>query len=304
MEPREIVIISGKGGTGKTSITGAFASLFKNIVLADCDVDAADLHLIMKPELLKKEDFYSGHEPEWIREKCVFCGTCEEMCRFDAISINGEELFLDLESCEGCGVCVHFCPEDAFLFKERWCGEIMVSNTRFGPMVHAKLGIGAENSGKLVSFVRQKAKEIALDKGFDKILIDGPPGIGCPVIASITGTNYVVIVVEPTVSGIHDMERVLSLAKHFNVPAGIIINKWNINEELCLKIEDMVDEKKASLLGRISYDPIFTTAQINETTIIDYYLETNQDSKDNTLKSLINEVKAIFDELNKNLRKL
>ncbi len=270
MEPKEVVIISGKGGTGKTSITGALGALFKKLVLADCDVDAADLHLIVKPEVIKKEDFYSGHEPKWIEEKCVFCGTCEEMCRFDAISIDGTKLHLDLNSCEGCGVCVHFCPEEAFLFEDRWCGHWMVSKTKYGPMVHAKLGIGAENSGKLVSFVRQKAREIAISENIDKILIDGPPGIGCPVIAAVTGTHFVVIITEPTVSGIHDMERVVALTKHFNIPAGVIVNKWDLNEDITYKIEEKCKNEGLIFLGRLPYDPVFTKAQMNGSNIIEY----------------------------------
>jgi len=269
MEPKEIVIISGKGGTGKTSITGGFAYLFKNIVLADCDVDAADLHLILKPKVLEKHDFYSGHEPEWIRDKCSFCGTCEEMCRFDAIKIEDEEVKIDLASCEGCGVCVHFCPEDAFLFNDRWCGEWMISETSYGPMVHAKLGIAAENSGKLVSLVREKAKEIAKEKNINRILIDGPPGIGCPVIASITGTSYVVIVTEPTVSGIHDLERVLSLTRHFKIQAGIIINKWDIHKDIANKLEKKAKQENVPILGKIPYDPDITLAQLQEKTILD-----------------------------------
>ncbi len=269
MEPKEIVIISGKGGTGKTSITGAFASLFKNIVLADCDVDAADLHLILRPKVLEKYDFFSGHEPQWIKDKCVLCGTCEEMCRFDAIKIIEDEVIIELESCEGCGVCVYFCPEEAFSFIDRWCGTWMISETSYGPMVHAKLGIGAENSGKLVSFVREQAKKIAQEKNIDKILIDGPPGIGCPVIASITGTSYVVIVTEPTMSGIHDLERVLSLARHFNVDAGIIINKWDIHKEMADRIIKKAEQENVAILGKIPYDPVVTKAQIQEKTIMD-----------------------------------
>lgn len=290
MEPKEVVIISGKGGTGKTSITGAFAALFKKLVLADCDVDAADLHLILKPEIIQKEDFYSGHEPKWIEEKCVFCGTCEEMCRFDAISIDGQNFNLDLNSCEGCGVCVHFCPEEAFLFEDRWCGHWMISKTKYGPMVHARLGIGAENSGKLVSFVRQKAREIAISQNIDKILIDGPPGIGCPVIASVTGTHFVVIITEPTVSGIHDMERVISLTKHFNIPAGVIVNKWDLNEDITQKIEEKCLDEGLTCLGRLPYDPVFTKAQINGTNIVDY----TQSKVKNELVNIYNKLVKII----------
>jgi len=189
---KELVIISGKGGTGKTSVLGSFAALANNAVFADCDVDAADLHLILKPDVQKKTVFKSGHEAVIRPADCIECGRCEEVCRFDAVDRCDDVFRIDPSACEGCGVCVHFCPVNAIDFPEAICGE----TTRFGSMVHARLGIGAENSGKLVSVVRKEARKIAEEQGADWLLVDGPPGIGCPVIASITGADAVLIVTD------------------------------------------------------------------------------------------------------------
>ncbi len=269
MEPKEIVVISGKGGTGKTSITASLAMLFKGAVLADCDVDAADLHLILEPTILEQNDFISGHEPFLMEEECSQCGTCIDMCRFEAIEFSERAINIDLSSCEGCGVCVHFCPENIIGFKDRWCGHWMISSTKYGPMVHARLGIAAENSGKLVSLVREKAREIAGSKSIPYIIIDGPPGIGCPVIASITGASYVVIVTEPTISGIHDMERVMSLVDHFKISCGVIINKWDLHPSTAEQIEGIAGKYKKEILGRISYDPVITQAQLERRAVVE-----------------------------------
>lgn len=272
---KEIVVISGKGGTGKTSITAAFASLAENTVIADCDVDATDLHLICKPEIISEGDFISGNEAIINPEKCTGCGKCEELCRFNAISSKkdskGKMIYaIDPTGCEGCSVCVKFCPEEAIDFPSRLCGKWYQSNTRFGPMFHAKLGVAAENSGKLVSQVRAMAKDYAIKENYDKVIIDGPPGIGCPVIASITGADQVVIVSEPTLSGEHDLIRVAGLAKHFGIPAALIINKFDINEQMATKIEKAAVKNGIEFLGRIKYDKVFTKAQINEKTIIEF----------------------------------
>ena len=222
---REMIVISGKGGTGKTSLMAAFASLAENKVLCDADVDAADLHLIMEPEIIKRSNFKSGHSAVVHAAKCTECGLCRYLCRWQAISPNFE---VDPISCEGCGVCVYFCPEQAIDFPENTCGEWFISNTRLGPMVHARLGIAEENSGKLVTLVRREARKLAEEKGLDLILTDGPPGVGCPVIASIGGADAILIVTEPTVSGRHDMQRVAQLAAHFKVPAMICINTLRV----------------------------------------------------------------------------
>ena len=269
---KELIVISGKGGTGKTSIISAFASLAENKVLCDADVDAADLHLIMNPDVIQRTDFQSGNTAVINKDSCTECGLCREMCRFSAISAQYEVSSID---CEGCGVCVHFCPERAIDFPVNTCGEWFISDTRFRPMVHARLGIAEENSGKLVTLVRQESKKLAKERGLDLILTDGPPGVGCPVIASIGGASAVLIVSEPTVSGIHDMERVAQLASHFKVPAMICVNKFDLNVELTREIEKYAAEKDIACLGRIPFDPIFTKAMIQAQTVFEYDGQSN-----------------------------
>jgi MinD superfamily P-loop ATPase len=264
---KELVIISGKGGTGKTSIVAAFAALTNNKVLCDADVDAADLHLITAPRVKEHHNFQSGNTAIINPEKCTECGLCRDLCRWNAIS---EDFEVDPVECEGCGVCVYFCPEGAIDFPINTCGEWFISDTRFGPMVHARLGIAEENSGKLVTLVRQEAKKLAEEKDLDLILTDGPPGIGCPVIASMGGASGVLIVTEPTVSGKHDMVRVAQLANHFNVPGMICVNKFDLNTEETRIIEDVAREKDLSVLGRIPFDPIFTKAMVQGQTIFEY----------------------------------
>lgn len=264
---RELVIVSGKGGTGKTSVTAAFASLAKNSVLCDADVDAADLHLLMAPVVRKKTDFMGGCLAEIRKEDCVECDRCRELCRFEAIS---EDYVVDSISCEGCGVCVDFCPEHAIDFPVQKCGEWFISDTRFGPMVHARLGIAEENSGKLVSLVRQETRKLAEAGGFDLILTDGPPGIGCPVIASVGGAAALAIIVEPTVSGLHDMQRVAELAVHFKVPGLVCVNKFDLNLEMTEKVEEYGRSRNMTLLGRIPFDPIFTKAMIEGKNVMEY----------------------------------
>jgi len=264
---KELIVISGKGGTGKTSLMAAFSALAENNVLCDADVDAADLHLIMNPKVLRRSEFQSGNTAAINKDLCTECDLCREMCRWDAISAAYEVNSID---CEGCGVCVHFCPEKAIDFPENTCGEWFVSDTRLGPMVHARLGIAQENSGKLVSLVRQEARKLAESKKLDLILTDGPPGVGCPVIASIGGASAVLIVTEPTVSGKHDMQRVAQLAAHFKVPAMVCVNKFDLNLELTLEIEKYAEEKGITCLGRIPFDSIFTKAMIEAQTVLEY----------------------------------
>ena len=255
---KELVVISGKGGTGKTSLTASFAVLAEKSVVADCDVDAADLHLLLAPEVRERHEFRAGHEAV-IREKdCIACGMCEYYCKFDAISIRRSTpenphsgYVVDPVACEGCKVCVQMCPVSAIDFPETVCGEWMESDSRTGPMVHARLGIAAENSGKLVTLVRKEAKRIAEEQGRQYVLVDGSPGIGCPVIASLTGADAVLVVTEPTVSGEHDLMRVLQLAKHFQVPASIVVNKWDLNQEMTEKIENAAREAGATPVGRV-----------------------------------------------------
>ncbi|MDY6790081.1 MAG: 4Fe-4S binding protein [Thermodesulfobacteriota bacterium] len=264
---KEIVIISGKGGTGKTSIVAAFASLAENKVLCDADVDAADLHLIMDPEIKESHDFESGYTATIDKNKCTECGLCRDLCRFNAI---GEDFVVDAVECEGCGVCYYFCPEKAIEFPLNTCGEWYLSETRFGPMAHARLGIAEENSGKLVTLIRQEGKKLAEEKQLDLLLTDGPPGIGCPVIASLGGATAVLIVTEPTVSGRHDMERVTELAAFFKIPAMLCINKFDLNPDEGKAIEDFATQKNIRVIGRVPFDSSFTKAMVQGKTVVEF----------------------------------
>jgi MinD superfamily P-loop ATPase len=261
---KELVIISGKGGTGKTTVAAAFATLAENKVVADCDVDAADLHIIMEPEVQEQGDFIGGKIPRINKELCTQCGLCRELCRFDAIT---EEYIINQINCEGCGVCYNFCPEKAIDFNPVVSGEWFISNTRFGPLIHAKLGIAEENSGKLVSLVRQKAKIKAEEEKKELIIIDGAPGIGCPVISCITGTDLILIVTEPTLSGIHDLKRAVELANHFNIASVICINKYDLNKEMTKSIEKYCITNQLRLVGKIPFDEEVVRALIQKKSI-------------------------------------
>jgi len=263
----ELVVISGKGGTGKTSLVAAFASLAQQKVLCDADVDAADLHLLMDPRIRARHDFQSGHDAVIDAAKCTQCGLCMDLCRWDAVR---EDYTIDPIDCEGCGVCVYFCPERAIDFPEKTCGEWYISETRFGPMVHARLGIAEENSGKLVALIRQEAKKLAEERSLDLILTDGPPGIGCPVIASLGGASGALIVTEPTVAGRHDMERVGQLAEFFRVPVMVCVNKSDLNPDSTRDIQRYAEEKGYTFLGNIPFDPVFTKAMVQGQTILEY----------------------------------
>jgi len=264
---KELTIISGKGGTGKTSVVASFAALAENKVLADADVDAADLHLILAPEIMHEEDFRGGRTAQIDLEKCIECGECLDYCQFNAI---GPDFVINKIDCEGCGVCVHFCPVEAIDFPQNICGKWYISETRFGPMVHARLGIAEENSGLLVSLVRNQAKVLAEDRGFETIVVDGPPGIGCPVIASITGTSAVLIVTEPTLSGLHDLERVGGLADHFKIPTLACVNKFDLNEDMSNQIADYCAQQQIALVGRIPYDTAVTHAMVAGKSIVEF----------------------------------
>ena len=264
---KQLTIISGKGGTGKTSITAALASLAKNSLFADADVDAADLHLILKPKIEKTMRFHGLKIADIDKEKCIVCKKCFESCKFDAISENIE---LIPESCEGCGVCAFVCPVKAIRMVDRDSGFSYISETRFGPMSHAVLKTAEEASGKLVAVVRENAKKLAEEKGKDLIIIDGPPGIGCPVIASITGVDLLLIVTEPTLSAIHDLERILGVARHFQIPAVVCINKFDINLDNTKKIEQYCKDNKINIVGKIHYDKVMTKSMIQEKSIIEF----------------------------------
>jgi len=283
----ELVVISGKGGTGKTSIVASFATLAENAVLADCDVDAADLHLVLEPAVTHREEFSGGSQAAILSQHCIACGKCQELCRFDAISHDGpangkvdKTYRVDPIACEGCGVCAHFCEEQAIEFAPVVNGELFVSETRRGSMVHAKLGVAAENSGKLVSLVRTQAKQLAEHESSKLIIVDGPPGIGCPVIASVTGASLVLVITEPTLSGEHDLQRVLQLASGFGIPAAVCVNKWDLNPSMAERIEDKARAAGAEIAGRVRYDTEVTTAQVQAQATVERRCQAADDIRD------------------------
>ncbi|MFA4943427.1 MAG: ATP-binding protein [Lentisphaeria bacterium] len=275
---KELAIVSGKGGTGKTSVTASFAALAGGrAVLADCDVDAADLHLILAPTVVERQPFRGGHEAVIRQADCIGCGACLAHCRFEAVRMAADpedatappRFTVEPTACEGCGACVRFCPVQAIAFPERECGEWRRSETRFGPLLHAQLGVAAENSGKLVSLVRRQARRQAEATGRDLILSDGPPGIGCPVIAALTGATLALAITEPTVAGEHDLERLLALARHFRLPVLVSVNKWDLNPAMAAQIEAAARRAGARIAGRIRYDRAVTTAQIRAQAVVE-----------------------------------
>ncbi|MCD6498699.1 MAG: ATP-binding protein [Deltaproteobacteria bacterium] len=269
---QEVVVISGKGGTGKTSILSSFFALSENkAVVADCDVDAADLYLVVKPTAQDTWSFSGGEGAIIDEQACTGCGLCFEHCRFDAIVPidDGQTYRVDQTSCEGCGVCVDVCPVDAARLVPRQNGQWFVSQTRHGPMVHARLGIAEENSGKLVSVVRTQAKAMAAIEGRSLVLVDGPPGVGCPVISSVTGASFVVVVSEPTLSGLHDMERVAELTDHFKIKTGLCINKADLNPDMSDRLEQEATKRGLPVLGRIHYHESVVKAQLEEKTVVE-----------------------------------
>ncbi len=305
---KQITIISGKGGTGKTSITASFAALAKNKVVCDCDVDAADLHLILQPEIIRKQEFYGSKLAKIDESLCNGCGECVKVCRFDAIrrkknttdsfqdksyapSTVNYKFLVDSVSCEGCGVCVHICPKKAITLKESLTGYWFVSNTKYGKFVHAKLEVAKENSGKLVSQVRKQAHSIAEKGNLDYIIIDGPPGIGCPVIASIGGIDLALIVTEPTVSAIHDMERIVGVTKHFKIRSFVCVNKYNLNVEKTEEIKLYCDKNDIKLIGKVPFDPVVTKAQVSGKPVVEY-----------TENNVAMEIKNIWEEIEWSLR--
>jgi len=267
MKIKQMCVISGKGGTGKTTIAASFASLAGNAVISDCDVDAPDLHLILKPEIKEKMEFV-GSKSASINERCTRCGICEEECRFNAIDL--KNLSVNPILCEGCGLCEFLCPEGAITLNDRISGYAYLSETRYGPMSHAKLNIAEEASGKLVTLVRENARALAEKYGRENIIIDGPPGIGCSVIASLSGVDLALIVTEPTVSGIHDLERILGVANHFGILSVVCINKYDLNEDNIKKIERHCQKNKVKVVGKISFDPIVTEAMVAGKPVVEF----------------------------------
>lgn len=264
---REIVVVSGKGGTGKTTLTSCLAALAQQKVLADADVDAADLFILLEPTIESRWEFRSGAKAKIDKDLCTGCGECREMCRYGAIS---PQYVADPIDCEGCGLCARYCPAGAIALEERRLGEWYLSKTCYGPFVHAKLGIGEENSGKLVSVVRHYARMTAEERGYGWIIVDGPPGAGCPVISSIAGSSLVLIVTEPTLSGIHDMRRVADLASHFRVPSAVCINKWDLNREVSADIAELCRSRRIPLVGRIPYDRTAMQALVSRKILVEY----------------------------------
>ena len=259
---REIIILSGKGGTGKTSLTGAFAQLAANKIICDLDVDAPDLHLLLHPARRRQEEFFSGHEAVIDPELCTRCGTCASLCQYEAVKQLGDDFAIDHLRCEGCKVCVNFCPAEAVQFPERHCGAWYVSDTRFGPLVHAQLFPGAENSGKMVMVLKREARKIAEARGADLVLCDGAPGIGCPVISSLSGAHLAVAVTESTPSGRHDLERVADLCRHFQITFAVIINKYDLNPAETSRLEAYCREQSYPVIALLPHDPVITRAMI------------------------------------------
>lgn len=269
---REVVIISGKGGTGKTSLAASFAYLEEaNALVSDCDVDAANMHLLLDADFSSKEDFFSGELAVIDEDICINCGRCDEVCRFDAIDVIDDQHRVNFISCEGCWYCSRVCPTEAIEMVKQKAGDLFVSNIKNGSkMVHAKLGFAAENSGKLVAKVKQEAKILVLKEDKAYVITDGSPGIGCPVISSLSGANLVLLVTEATVSGLHDLKRVHKLVKTFNYEAVCIINKYDLNEDVSQEIEKFLQEEDIKLVAKLPYDDTFTKALAVAQPIVEY----------------------------------
>ncbi len=263
---KQITVLSGKGGTGKTSLVASFAALSQHIVVTDCDVDAPDLHLLLQPTVMETQAFQGSQLAVIDDVQCTHCGQCEASCRFEAIS----QFHVDPIFCEGCGVCAYICPEAAIELKEQISGYAYISKTKYGLMSHALLNPGEESSGKLVTLVRQNAQKIAEIAGSQLILNDGPPGIGCPVIAAVGGVDIGLIIVEPTLASIHDMERALALLNHFQIPALVCINKFDINTDNTQSIVDFCTSNNVDVAGKVSFHPLVTQAMVAGTSVVEY----------------------------------
>jgi MinD superfamily P-loop ATPase len=274
---KEIVILSGKGGTGKTTLSSCFSYLNKNSVIVDCDVDAANLHLTFEPEIVEKIEFIGGKQASVITDRCIGCGKCLEVCKFDAVFFDGpandfcdKTYTIDHLFCEGCKVCYEFCPAKAISFEDAVNGHIYISKSMYGPFVHAVLGPGEENSGKLVARLKKMSKEIAEKEGIEHIITDASPGIGCPVIASLSGADVLLAVTEPTLSGMHDLKRIIDLAKHFQLKIMVCINKWDINEEITNQIINYLKENSIENVGNISFSKKFVKANVDGKIVLEY----------------------------------
>jgi MinD superfamily P-loop ATPase len=296
-EVTELVVLSGKGGTGKTSLVGAIAALAGDKVLVDCDVDAANLHLILGSTIKASLEFIAGGKASVRVEKCIACGLCLDYCRFGAIKCRadsramfGETFWIDDLFCEGCGVCVHFCQEKAIEFREVISGDWFLSETAYGPMIHARLRTAQANSGKLAALLRRVALSHAQEYNLNLIIVDGPPGIGCPAIATVSGADYVLIITEPSVSAFHDLKRLLDLTSHFKIPAGLCINKSDINPGLAREIREFAEIRKIRVLGEIRYDPLVTRALMSQRPLVEYTENETTDQMKNLWKALRREL--------------
>ena len=292
---KTMTIISGKGGTGKTSIAASFAVLGSPVVVADCDVDAANLHLVLSPEVKELNDFYAMPLARIKEDECTSCGICKDNCRYDAITMSDDDppkFKIDPLSCEACLVCKEFCPEDAIETVEQRAGEWYVSEARTGPVIHAHLGIAQDNSGKLVTTVRKAASEKAAQNDIGLVIVDGPPGIGCAVIASLTGSDLVLAVTEATLSGLSDLLRVYDLTTHFKIPLQVLINKADLNPQVTKEIKSWAVKNNVKIVGELPYDPIVTKAMIAKKAIVEY--------QDSGISSEIKELwKKLSDEIEK-----
>jgi len=268
---KQITVISGKGGTGKTTLVGSFAALAENKVIADCDVDAPDLHLILHPELIEQEEFKGLKVAVMDKTLCSECGICEQTCRFNAIALTEESGYaVNPARCEGCGACVFTCPQEAVTLKERVSGYAYISKTKYGTMAHAQLNIAEETSGKLVTVVRTHAQQVAETEGCELILIDGSPGTGCPVIASLTGVDLAVVVTEPTMSGLHDLARILDVTSHFGIDSTVCINKYDINEAHSERISEFCRQRGVEIAGMIPYNSVVTEAMVAGKPVVEF----------------------------------
>ncbi|MCF8309250.1 MAG: 4Fe-4S binding protein [Bacteroidales bacterium] len=267
---QQITVISGKGGTGKTTYTSAFASLAQDAVFADCDVDAANLYLVLRPENYREEVFPGAQTAVIDYDKCTNCGICQDVCRFDAISWNAGQIEISEFACDGCELCMHVCPFGAIKMEQSYDSRWFIGNTRFGPMVHAKLGIAEDLSGKLVTVVREEAKKLAEKESRQQIIIDGPPGIGCPVIASVTGTDKVVTITEPSQSGLHDLKRVAEMVGNFDLVPYVVINKFDVNKMMTREIEKYCDQYGIPVIGKVPFDQSMVEAMVEQKSVIEY----------------------------------
>ncbi len=283
---KKLAVISGKGGTGKTTFAANLALITDSVMLADCDVDAPNLHLLLSPEIIKSQDFYGARLAVKDADRCSDCGLCRELCHFQAIDAAGQ--IMDYK-CEGCGLCVACCPERALKLVEHKTGDIFFSSCRSGSLVHARLKIGAENSGKLVSRVKTEAEKWAAEQGQQLVIIDGSPGVGCPVIASLSGADGALLISEPTLSGISDLKRIADLLEHFSIPGYLIINKHDINEELTDYLIDYCQERNIPLWAKVPFDTAVVRALERGEPVLEY-------SADSPFSRQLKQVKAMLEE--------